>query len=160
MVIDEFLEQVHLGLLRGGREAEAARRLEMHTTRAGQLQLAEGERRHGAHRRGGRSVGPGERPGEGLVRAVARLDGDVEDGARDRPWVVHPQQPVCRPLEQQPAPHRPGRLARRRGDDPVEVEAGQVGSRREVVRARLGVVETRLSQVEDGRQVVRGAEVR
>ena len=59
------------------------------------------------HSAGGDAVRLGERAGERLVRAVARLDGDVEERRR------RGDHPVRRPLEQDPPAERLRRLAGR-----------------------------------------------
>ena len=143
MVVDEVLDDVHAGLLAGGGQPKAAGRVEVDPVGGGQLELAVGERRVGADGGGRPAVGAGEGPAERLVRAVPGLDGDVEHG------VDGAGEPVRRPLEQDPAPQRTGRLPAGGGDEPVEVEPGQVRPGGEVVGAQLGVVEPGLCQVED-----------
>ena len=63
-------------------------------------------------------------------------------------------QAVGRPLEQQPPPERPGRLAEGRADQAVEVEAREVRPAGEVVAAEVGLVEAALDEVEDPAQAV------
>ena len=77
----------------------------------------------------------GERAGEGLVRGVAGLDGDVDQRRLRR------DHPVRRALEQDAAAQRLRRLAADGLDHPVEVEAREVVPRRPVLAGRLVVVE-------------------
>ena len=87
---------------------------------AGQLERPEGDGGLRTHRGRRGAVRAGEGAGERLVRAVAGLDGDVEDGA-----VAVAQQAVRRPLHQQPTPQRARRLATGGGH-----ERGRSGSAR------------------------------
>lgn len=107
VVVDEVLDEVHTGLLVGGRQSQTAGWVEVHPGRGGELEVTEGQGRVGTNGRGCRAVGLGEGARERLVRAVPGLDGDVEDGA------VRPAgESVRRALEQYPAPQRSRRLPR------------------------------------------------
>ena len=148
MVVDQVLENVHRGLLTHGRQPQATGRLEVDAAGAGQLQLAEGQRPVPPDRGRGEAVRPLEGAGERLVRAVSGLDGDVEDGP------VAGDQPVRRALQEQPPTQRARRFPGGRGDQPVEVEPGQVGPGGHIRRTRRRIVERDLEYVEQAGESV------
>jgi hypothetical protein len=74
--------------------------------------------------------------------------GDLDDRIGCR------HQPVRRAFEQQPASERTRRLAEPGPDQPVEVEAGQIGAGRQVGAGQVGIVEPVLDDVQDPAQPV------
>jgi len=105
--------------------------------------------------RGGRgAVGTGEGPRERLVRAVAGLDRDVQDGA------IRRHQPVGGPLQEHPPAERARRLTGRRRHHAIEVVPREVDAGGKVGSGGLVIVQGRGQDLDEGAEGVgRGAHV-
>src|SRR4051794_20312798 len=131
VMLDHLLQQVWSADHVTRRQPDAGRRHEMHAVHLPDLDvarlLAPLPRRH--------VVGLGERAGEGFVRGVARLQGDVQ---QRRPRRDHP---VRRAFEQDAPSQRLWRLAPDGLDHPIEVEAREVVPRRPVLTGCVVVIQ-------------------
>src|SRR6478735_2690158 len=140
VVLDHLREQLHGRDLVSCGQPDAAGWVEVDPARRGDLEVS-GLLAPGGGRGAVRLL---ERPGERLVRAVARLDRDVDER---RPGGDHP---VRRPLQQDASAEGARRLPRDRLDHPVEVEPREVQPQCQLVAGRLMVVQDVDEGVDEG----------
>jgi hypothetical protein len=146
VVLDHAGEEVHSGHLSRSGEPKAPRRVEVHASRRAELEV----RGPPPPARRRLPIRARERTRERLVRGVAGVQRDSQD------VVVRGQQAVGRPLEQDAAPKRRRRLARRGRDKPVAVEAREVQARRERLAAGVVVVQRVGEDVDEAGERVGG----
>ena len=140
VVLDHAIGQVHRSPpLVVARNEQAAGRMEVDAVRSRRPELVRSMRAKLARRD---AEGAAERPRERLRRPVPGVERQLDH----RP-VAAPQL-VCRTLEQQTSPEAPRRLAQRSGDEPVEVEAAQVGPARQLDAGRR-IVDARHENVDE-----------